>query len=555
MARRATFLPHSRSTARPQPEDSRETRTGTRADRAARNAANVRAGIFFVVLISVVTLALHYPLLSMPFYWDELGQFVPAALDIFEKGAWVPVSTLPNIHPPGLMALLAGVWQLAGYSIEVTRVTMLLLASLGVFLAFRLTLQLAAGVPGLPGFSTVLLLFASPLFYSQAMMAQLDMPAMVLTLLALSLFLDERLILSAVACIALVWVKETGVILPLVVGLFLWWEGRRQEALLFAVPCAALAPWLWLLWSHTGSVFGNREFAEYNVLYPLHPARLGLALLRRFYELCINHGYLLGAIPIAMLWRRRAVFARREWRLIYWFVLAHVVAVTVAGGAVLERYLLPVIPLCFAGFAIAWCELGGRKAIVFPLATALLSGFGFFLPPLFPQPEENDLEMTRSVELYQIAARWLSKEHAHDSVATTWPLSDALSRPRMGYVETPLKVFRVPSLDTETLKRVAAKKPDAFVLYSNDEFEDSWIRLRFPIIDDLRSALYQWEPAVMGRDVEDILGMREEARWQVGQSSIAVFSRREVWNDGRRRAFPAAQTVALSLEPAERTSR
>ncbi len=490
-----------------------------------RRAANLRASIVFFVLIAIATVAIHYPLLRMPFYWDELGQFVPAALDIFERGAWVPVTTLPNIHPPGLMALLAGVWKVFRYSIAATRFTMLLLAAAGVFLAFQLTLRLAGGVPGLPGFTTVLLLFTSPLFYTQAMMAQLDMPAMVLTLVAILLFLEERVLLSVAACVALVWVKETGAVLPAIMGVFLWREGRRPEAVLFALPLLSLAPWLWLLWKSTGSMFGNREFAEYNVLYPLHPARLTLGLLRRFWELCLNHGYFLGAIPLAILWRRNAMFARREWRFLLWFGGAHVLAVTLAGGAVLERYLLPVLPLLIAGFAVAWSLLGGRKAIVLPVATATLSALGFFLPPVLPQPEENDLQMTRAVKLYQVAADWLEWRHPEATVATGWPLSDALQRPGLGYVDKRFKVYRISAFSREELERIAAKKPDVFLLFSDDEFARSWIHERIPAVDLIRAELYQWKPPVSGREVEETLGMREESRWQAAGSSVAVFVR------------------------------
>jgi hypothetical protein len=496
--------------------------------------ANLRAGAVLFTLIAAISLGFHYPLWNLPFYWDELGQFVPAALDIYERGAWVPVSTLPNIHPPGLMALLAGVWKLTGFSIEATRITMLLVSAVGVFLAFLLTLRLAAGAPGLPGFTTVLLLFASPLFYMQAMMAQLDMPAMVLTLAAILLFLEERLLLSVVTCAALVWVKETGAILPAVLGVFLWREGRRQEAALFAAPLLSLVPWLWLLWSKTGSPFGNREFAEFNVLYPLHPARLGLALARRFWELFLNHGYVLGAAPLALLWTRHPLFQRREWRLLLGFTVAHVLGVTLAGGAVLERYLLPVLPLLLAAYAIAWSLLGGRKGVLLPLATAAISLSGFVLPPLIPQPEENDLAMVQAVDLHRAAAEWLETRHAGARVATPWPLSDALGRPGFGYVTKEQRVLRMNGATREGLKLAAARKPDVYAHYVQDPFERSWIRERIPFLEDLRRELYQWEAPLTGREIEDALRMREEARWQNGDATMTIFVRRELWNDGKR---------------------
>src|SRR5216684_133947 len=84
-----------------------------------RTHALVGAGFALFVLLS------HATLLKLPFFWDELGQFVPAALDIFRSGAWIPYSTVPNVHPPAVMAYLAAVWTVAGYSIAATRLAML----------------------------------------------------------------------------------------------------------------------------------------------------------------------------------------------------------------------------------------------------------------------------------------------------------------------------------------------------------------------------------------------------------------------------------------------
>jgi hypothetical protein len=62
--------------------------------------------IFFFAFLALM-IALHLALLRMPFHWDELGQFAPAAHDLYEDGSLVPHSTLPNVHPPGVMAIAA----------------------------------------------------------------------------------------------------------------------------------------------------------------------------------------------------------------------------------------------------------------------------------------------------------------------------------------------------------------------------------------------------------------------------------------------------------------
>src|SRR5438270_7916016 len=104
--------------------------------------------VFVYILLALFLALAHGPLLDVPFYWDETGQFVPAALDLYRTGAVIPHSTTPNVHPPGVMAYLAGFWHVFGFSIPGTRVAMLLLASLAALFTFLLAIELARGAPG-----------------------------------------------------------------------------------------------------------------------------------------------------------------------------------------------------------------------------------------------------------------------------------------------------------------------------------------------------------------------------------------------------------------------
>ena len=76
--------------------------------------------------------------------------FIPAALDILREGAWIPQTTLPNVHPPGVMAYLAAVWTVVGYSVVTTRAAMLVLAAVGVLAVFVLAVHLCKPLKGLP---------------------------------------------------------------------------------------------------------------------------------------------------------------------------------------------------------------------------------------------------------------------------------------------------------------------------------------------------------------------------------------------------------------------
>src|SRR5260370_4077428 len=158
---------------------------------------------------------------------------------------------------------------------------MLVLATLCVLVVFLLAIELCGGVKGAPAFAVVLVLVCSPTFYAQAMLAQLDMLAMLLTILALILFLEERISRSAVACAALVLVKETGIVTPVLFGLWLAAEKRFLQAGYFLLPTAALGSWFLLLHYQTSYFFGSAQFTQYNLEYMWPPVRITGPLPRR----------------------------------------------------------------------------------------------------------------------------------------------------------------------------------------------------------------------------------------------------------------------------------
>lgn len=486
----------------------------------------IRAGacVLLLVLFAAVLFAIHSPLLTLPYFWDEHGQFVPAALDILRDGAWVPHSTVPNVHPPGVMAYLAVVWRLFGYSIVATRAAMLALASLGMLFTFLLALELCGGAPArTQAVITVLLLVSDPLFYTQAMMAQLDMPAMVFTVAALLFYLKERYMLAAVACVALVLTKETGVILPL---LFVMDLARRRplpKAALFLPAFFALGVWLLYLRHVTGHIFGDPGFTHYNVGYALHPVRASLALLRRLYFLLFSDFRWIGALAILYA-LRRGLFRTRAWALVAIFAGAHVLLVSLLGGAALERYLVPVLPLLYCAVAASLGMVG--RAWRFIAVAAMVAGLvsGMFLNPPFPFPYENNLAMVDFVNLQVNAAHFVEAHYFDATVYTAWPLTAALRRPEFGYVRHPLRAVETSDLHKSTLRALAPAHPGVLILYSRT-WEPQWGVLRFPAVQAFLRRYYEFEPEMTPQEVKSVLGldpvMREDFRGQW----IKVFAR------------------------------
>ena len=469
--------------------------------------------LFFLGSLVFVVFLTHAPYFGLPYFWDELGQFVPSALDIYRDGAWVPHSAVPNAHPPGVMAYLALVWNIFGYSIVATRAAMLVLATLTALFTFLLTIRLCPGLTGPPALVPVLLLLLDPLFYMQSMMAQLDMPAMLFTVLALLLFLEDRHIAAALACTALVLTKETGALLPLIfAGVLLFDRPRSKYAVYYLAPFAALAVWFFVLWRTTGQLFGDAGFTHYNLGYALNPVRATVCLIRRLYYVGIDNFRWAGSLAIFFAWKRTRIFLSREWKITWLFLGAHVVMVSVLGGAELERYLLPVLPLLYIATGAAFFTLRPkwRNAGLVTVAAGLL--IGLFVSPPFPFPLENNLAMVDFVELHAEAARYLEASDPNKTIYTAWPLTGALRDPAFGYVTKKLATFETSDLGYSTLNRLNPKGVDVLVLYSRT-WEPRWSVLQSPMIEEFLRRFYLYEPQMNADQVRQRFGLIQVKRW------------------------------------------
>lgn len=481
----------------------------------------MRGRIFLLTGLAAILVALHAPYIRLPFHWDELGQFVPAALDLFRDGAWVTHSTDPNVHPPGLMAVLAMVWRVAGFSTAAARVTMLLIAAAGAYAAFLLAIRLGRTSAGAPGFTAVAFLLAAPMFYTQSMMVLLDMPAMGLTAFALLLFLDERYVACAAATVALVLVKETALTTPMVFGAWLLFRDRRiQPALYFFAPAIALGLWLVYLRQATGSWFGNAEFAQYNVTDSFTPVHILYAILRRVYTLFIADGHWIGAFALWQGWR---ALRGREWSIALAVAVAQLAAVTLLGGAVLDRYLLPVLPILYAAFAVAASTYTARWRMLSNLALLALLVMGWFVNPPYPFPLENNLAVVDFVDLQHEASQYLESNFAGRRVASVWPLTAAIRNPDFGYVQARIPTLRTPGLRFSDFQALPLREEDVIVTYSRGQTPPRYI-LENPRLRGWFEPFVDLQPEASSAELQSI-GYRSQARWERKGQWIEIYAR------------------------------
>jgi hypothetical protein len=199
------------------------------------------------------------------------------------------------------------------------------------------------------------------------------------------------------------------------------------------------------------------------------------------------------------------------------FLGAHVVMVSALGGAELERYLLPVLPLLYIAMAAAWSTLRPRwrNAGFATVAAGLL--IGLFVNPPYPFPFENNLAMVDFVELHRDAAQYLETNYPDRVVYTAWPLTAALRDPAFGYVTKKLASVETSDFGESTLNRLDPKGVNVLVLYSRT-WEPSWSVLRWPWVEAFLRHFYLYQPQMDSDEVQQHFGLIPVRQWtQRGQ--------------------------------------
>jgi hypothetical protein len=463
-------------------------------------------------------LALHFPLLRLPYFWDEAGYYVPAARDLLLTGSFIPYTTPSNAHPPLVMAWLALWWKIFGYAPVVTRTAMLGISAFALTGLFRLARRIANIHVAI---ASVICTALYPVFFAQSSMAHVDMAAAAFTFWALDSYFAERLVATAIWFSLAVLSKETAILAP--AALFVWelvrpfipapygavpsaktlvipseaipseaipaahqhivipseaglparGQNRAVEepafsytrSLALLAPALPLALWYVYHYAHTGFIFGNPEFFRYNVAATTNPLRIFLALLMRLYQtlgymnlfiltLLTAYAMRLPALKDGDNTRPRIAIPRQLALLA--LIAAYVLALSVIGGAVLARYMLPVVPL-----VIIICvstlrrRLSWWRTATAVVAFAFIAGW-FINPPHGFSPEDN-LAYSDFVRLHQHAAEYLEAHYPRARILTAWPANDELTQPFLGYVSQPMTVLRIEDFTAEELLAARAQ--------------------------------------------------------------------------------------------------
>ncbi len=474
--------------------------------------------IFLAVF--AVLLALHAPLLRLPYFWDETGYYIPAARDFYKAWLLIPKSTLPVGHTPLVMVYLGLAWRLFGFSTVVARTAMTLIAAATVTLVYGLGRRVASAEVAA---WSALLLALSPLFFAQNTLAHLDLAAGLFTTLTILFLLENHIWLFALAASLAILSKETSAILLPVAWVFAWrrWRkdaggrgGQPSNSAALVSPLLPLAAWAVYYHHVTGYWTGNASYLSYNLYSTLSPVRVFLSLLRRLYELFFSgFDWLITAGALAGLWwkRREARNSKLETRnsqpstsfefrfsnfdlLAVGLIVVYLLFLSVVGGAILPRYLLAVWPVFFL-LAVCWVmRLPRGPARLVLAAAAACFVCAWFINPPYPFPFEDNLAYSDFIKLHEQAARFLQAQPGKPRILTAWPATDELSTPFLGYVHAPLRVVPVQGFTSGDFADVPSESFDLVYLYSRRwEPSANWVT-SFPTLLRMQERYFKYHP-------------------------------------------------------------
>ena len=428
--------------------------------------------LFFLFFAAVVLL--HFPLLRLPYYWDEAGYYIPAAHDLLLHFGFIPRDTLSNAHPPLVLAHLALAWKLTTYTPAVTRLAMLLVSAFGLLGVYRLAKKVA---PTSVAVATTVLVAAYPVWFAQSSLAHIDLASASFTFWAISYFVEEkRRAAVTLFCLAALC-KETALISPCALFAYelllqLPAASRKLPAssrprpflatFALLLPIVPLALWFAYHYARTGYVFGNPAFFRYNVQAPLHLTRILLAGLQRLWQVVghMDMFVLSAATAFALFFPplqdhgvpREKIRPSHQMTFLV-IILANVIAHSFLGGAVLARYLLPAVPF----FILLCVSTFRRRVFGWPVAIgAVCAAFvaGWFIPPPYHFAPEDNLAYSDFVALHVVADDYVARHYPGATVLTAWPASDELTKPYLGYVGQPMRVVRIENFSLSEMVAV-----------------------------------------------------------------------------------------------------
>jgi len=469
----------------------------------AQRLAALHNLVLFPLFFAAVALS-HLTLLRLPYFWDEAGYYIPAALDFYHHGWLIPHFT--NAHPPVPNILLGTLWHITGYNILSTRLLVCAFAAVGLLAVYRLAQNLLGPAAAI---AVAVLTACYSIWFAQSTLAHADIFSAAFTLCAFTVYFSQdrrldrssisrhpersqqdevegslnlssadsgkystrSLILLATLFSLAALSKETAIVQPATLAALELYRllrkhpasTRRLAAL--SVPALPLAAWFAWHHLHTGFTFGNPDYLRYNATANFTLAHIFTALYHRGVHLFWQRNIWLPivlAFACFFLPRRSRTLglAPRYLLPILLLIAANWFTFSVLGGALLTRYLLPVYPLILLLCVATWMERTKWWPLFVVFTAAVFLSALWIDPPTQFAPEDN-LTYRDMIVVHQQAIAYIDEHHPGATVLTAWPASIELFSPELGYTDRCIKVFPIENFFLPAVQK-ASQDPGSY---------------------------------------------------------------------------------------------
>ena len=392
--------------------------------------------------------------LALPYFWDELGVYARAAVYLRDHTlGLLPSHLAPELsrgHPLLLPFTFGALFRVFGATPLVAHVFMFLLATglvVSVFWIARKHWNAAVGL------AAAALLMVQPLFLAQSTLLLPELPLALACLWSMHAFSRQRYLLAGICLALAISLKETALVLDVVLGAMLIVQWLRVRPSLKSALAGILALAIPTLLYGLFLLIQKRQNGWY--FYPLHEHHVNFRWLAMKGELLdylsfvfVEQGRFALSVVVA-LWLAFRLFGRRvgERRfahsLAWTFALFGIgILVFSAGNFFMKRYLLCLLPpLAILGSRALFELVRDQARVLVPAVAGLcllslseLTSRGFNY--------DYDMSFRESVLLQREATRYLEDTVGTDKpIFTIFPPIFGLEDPRYGYARKKFKRY------------------------------------------------------------------------------------------------------------------
>ena len=235
----------------------------------------INPDIFYFMLLLLIVLILKYPVMSLPYYWDDMN-YVISTVDYIYHNAFTPFLWEYSFgHPPFFFLFVGALFKIFGNSNLIAHFSVAFFSFLTLFFTYLIGKTLSDRKVGM---MASLMLFFAPIFFSYSGLFLLDIPLTALTTMTIYFAIKSKPFLYFLFASLTILTKIPGVIVVGGVILSKMIKEKRinKNVIIYALPILTFIFLLFLNELHYGKF-----------LYPAGVSMLNLNIVKNAFNLLI----------------------------------------------------------------------------------------------------------------------------------------------------------------------------------------------------------------------------------------------------------------------------